>query len=654
MRSSGASRRKAVAALAAIVLAGAAQAWLEAARGGIELPTLPWLLFALAGGLALLATWGQSYGVTGLRIDHPGWGWLAALLPGMALLLLAAWMRRHYGFSLTHGSLLLVWSFGVVALLAAGLAQSLLRKHALPALTAARWSGGRLLLAYGAVTLVALAMRLAYGITEHPAWVEADEAYCAIAARNLLENDPYNWFSLYMVGMPTLQLLPLMIAQQLFGSDLWGVRFGGVIMGTATAVVTFAFARRLAGDVVGLTAALLVAGAHTLVHFSRTAQIYTETPFAAVVVMWLFLRAWTGGSLLAWVAAGVALGVAAQTYQASQIMPVALLLTALGWAWAGAVDWRRAAALTMTVEIIALLLVLPVILEMIRQPELTASRPSAIYSFSERNWEAMGEKAWPTVIAHVGNSLAMFNTGTDHVPNYSANRSLVDAVTAASIPLAAACILFALRSPLGWACAVWVGTYFLFGVMLIMPPTTFHRLPAAVVFACVAAAWTVTRLLRALRDGFALRPAFVGVACIAFGLASVAANAHYYLHEFRSRRPLIHSMGFTHLACRYAQTHTVIDATILDGAEFVPRFNTYLSFECPQLKRVIVEDSRLLWNPASLTDAEKAVLIVPRQVVAAHPGAPHGYRIVRRYDDESILYPTPLPLIVYELEREPS
>jgi len=60
-----------------------------------------------------------------------------------------------------------------------------------------------------------------------------------------------------------------------------------------------------------------------------------------------------------------------------------------------------------------------------------------------------------------------------------------------------------------------------------------------------------------------------------------------------------------------------------------------------------------LWAIAAQTQAERAVLIVPAAVVAAHPGAPEGYRIARQFVDTSAQSPLPLPLAVYELEKLP-
>jgi hypothetical protein len=640
-----------LAALAALALAVGAQVLLENVRLVRGTAPLALPLFAVAAGLAVFATWRVHEGEASLRIEVPARSWILACLPGMGLILTAGLIRVWWPFGM-HAQEVFFWSLGVVALLAVGVAHSITRRRQQQTNgSEAEWPASKLVLAYVCIAVVALFMRTVYRFTEYPGWVEADEAYYAFASRAMLEHDPFDWFSLYMIGMPTMQLVPFMTTQGIFGGDLWGARVAGVIMGVSTALFTFAFARRLAGNVVGLTAALLVASAHTLVHFSRTAQIYTQTPLSAAIIMFFFARAWTGGSLLSWVGSGIALGIGTQTYQASHIMPLVVGLNAVGWARIAGVTWRRAAALTVFVEIIAFLLLMPVLLQVYRQTDLTTARPKAIYAFTEHNRPLLGDNPWLTMAKHVRDCLAIFNTGEDHVANYGAARSMVDAATAAVIPLTAALVVVGLRTPIGWVCAVWVGIFFFFGVMLIVPPPTFHRLPAAIVFSCFAAAWAVSRLLRAVQRGFNWRPAFVTVGCLGFAAVVLAANFHFYLYEMRLRRGMLHTMALTRIICGYAATHTVIDATTLDGREFVPKFNSFLGYECPKVKRIEQEDGDGFWNVDKVTSDEHVVLVVPKEAVDVHPGTPTGYRVVREYIDQTSTYPLPLPLAVYELER---
>ncbi len=107
------------------------------------------------------------------------------------------------------------------------------------------------------------------------------------------------------------------------------------------------------------------------------------------------------------------------------------------------------------------------------------------------------------------------------------------------------------------------------------------------------------------------------------------------------------------LICRYAGASTVIDATALEGREYLPRENAYADLQCPGARRLPVETADRLWTFPELTDARRVVVLVPAAVEAAHPGQPRGYRLVRRTVDRSIRRPVEVPISVLEFERTP-
>jgi hypothetical protein len=643
---------RALGALAAFALAFAAQGMLEETRltraeaSGAVAP-----VFLAAGVLAVAATWGRRDRLPGSRplaIVLPEGRWWWACLPGIGFLALAALFEGRF----SHQSVFSFWATGILALLAAGAAHAVATRQRRPLTAPADWPARYIALSYLALAAVALGMRTALDITRLPAFVQADEAAYGVYARDILGRNPFAWFDLYMVGMPNMQLVPFRMAQFVFGDSLWAIRMGGVLMGTLSVLCTFGFARRLIGNLPALTGALLLAVAHTHVHWSRTAQIFIETPAAAAVVLWLFTRAWTGGSLLSWLGAGVALGIGTQTYYASYILPLMLPVTALGWALSARVSWKSVLVMTLTVEVVALLVFAPVGKAMYRRLELAATRPTFLFTLRPENLEGMGDNAIDALLGHAKKTVTMFNTGVDHGSDYAAQRSLVDAVTASMVPVAAAILLARLLTPAAWLCLTWVGAYLAIGVFLTAQPPSYHRIPTVLLFSSIAVAWTVAQLAGTIRERLRLPASTVALVCFAFTLAAGASNAYYYFHEFRLTRPTLHTMGLTRLVCGYAETHTVIDATTLDGREFVPTHNVFLYLECPGAKRIRSDKTASLWNVAALTDDERVVLIVPVEVLKSHPGKPQGYRVTKHFVDENIKYPLPLPLAVYELERE--
>ena len=640
-------------ALAALLIAGWAQGLLE--WEWFPPPPAPlnsaWL-FAAASGLAVWSTWGRRAGWVGarpLRLEVPHWGWALAGLPGALCLGAATWINEA---PTPQRTIFSCWAAGIVLLLVPGAVQARRRRPRTPD-AAPDWTPRALTAAVAVAVAVALVMRLAFDIESLPAFVEADEVLALREAKEVLGSNPFDWLRLYWVGVPLISLVFTRAAELVFGETLWGIRMGGVVLGTLTVVATFAFARRLIGNAPALLAALLVAEAHTLVHWSRNGHPYIQSPLVAAVVLWLFVRTWNGGSLLAWLATGVALGIAAQTYQASQLLPLLLAITALGWTWASRVGWRAGLPCIATILVVALLIMSPVLRRMLEIPDVVASRPAHLVVFGAEVRAELGDRFVPWLFEHARQTLQMFNIGTDFFPNYSAHRALVDGVTAAMVPLAAALLLVRWRTPTGWLCVNGWALYLFVTVFLARYPPTYHRVPTVLLFVAVGVAWTLFELLAILRDGWHLNRRVVIGAAAAFAVAAGVANADFYFREFPAARPMTDILGLALIACPYADTHAVVSATVLDDVQYVPHDNAAVRTLCPHLQPVFIRHTAQLWDIGAVTQAERAVLIVPEVVATAHPGTPAGYRIVNRRIDSRIRHPTPLPLLILELERAP-
>jgi hypothetical protein len=260
--------------------------------------------------------------------------------------------------------------------------------------------------------------------------------------------------------------------------------------------------------------------------------------------------------------------------------------------------------------------------------------------------EAIGE--------HVLRTIGIFNFGSDHFKAYGATRAMNDAVTAALVPVAYVLLFSRLSSPLGWMCVVFTGAYLAGGALLSASQPTYHRISVILLFSSLGIAWTLIGLARALAANVGIRRFLSAAMVIAVVGASAWLNLHYYFREL----PQIHlteaGLGVGRLICRYAPTHTVIDATVLDGHAYARTENQYLDLQCPGATRLRVDTAARLWDFPELPNAgARAVLIVPTVVESANPGSPIDYRLVRRSVDTSIQTPAELSLSVLEFERGP-
>jgi hypothetical protein len=174
---------------------------------------------------------------------------------------------------------------------------------------------------------------------------------------------------------------------------------------------------------------------------------------------------------------------------------------------------------------------------------------------------------------HERRTLTLFNTGGDSLGNYGAYRALVDAVTGALVPLAAALLLARLGTPAGWLCAVWWFAYLFVTVFLAFHQPSYHCIPTALIFVVFAVGSASTQLLAVIRDGFRLPRWSIAIGSLGIAAAAIVANAQFYFRQYPTDRGLWHTMGLAEIQCSYVASHVVLEATALDGLEYVPPDN---------------------------------------------------------------------------------
>jgi len=652
-------------ALPAVGLAAAAQWALEGARGGDFLAPLPrgvWL-FVPAVLLAAVALFRRDdprgLGRGTLSLAPVSWRWYAACLPGAACFAAAFVLHLKPAYFPGHPTTARLWLLGIALVLLPGVVHAVRFRRELRERRRDDVSPWVVALLVLALVAVAMAFRTWGGLERIPAWVENDEASTGLGGRVDFGQKPWTVFSFWM-GMPQMAVAVVWALLKLFGGDLFGLRLGFAVLGTLSIVLFFDAARRLVGIWTAFAAALLVAVNHTYVHWSRQGQAYVETPFFGMLVLALFVRAWTGGGFLPLAGAAVALGVGTPTYPPSHLLPLALLATGVGWLLVERLPFRRAAATLLFVEVVALLMYAPVLrtIWVLRQEEgmrrmndISLLAPKNLESLS-RSYGLEGRPAADVLFTHARKTLAVFNFSRDAFPGYGADRAMADPVVAALVPLAFGLLLLRIRSPVAVVVFVVTGGYLAGGVFLAGHPPTYHRIAITLFFASLAVAWAVCELAAAAAGAVRIpaRPAVL-VASAAVVLASAALSARYYFREFAPVTRLENKTAMGWLVCRYAGTHAVIDATTLDGEEHVPLHNVLPTFQCPSLTRVWCQSRAEIWNVSSFTNARAAVLILPETIAAGTPGSPAGYRVVRTFVDHSIQYPVPIPLRVVEMER---
>jgi 4-amino-4-deoxy-L-arabinose transferase-like glycosyltransferase len=632
-----------------LILAAAGQALLEAAR--IRNARPDWILAAaafLGAGALAVAAFRRSDVLPRPPLPlepprHPP-GLYLACLPGAACLAIAAFL--HWRSPARDASAAKLWIVGLVLTLLPGLWDSIRR-------SSSRTSSGEALRLAGAAGLlfaVAFTVRIAGGIDRIPGWIDVDEWSTGTDGRAAFSEGAGGIFEFWGMGNPRMTLLVSQLAAWPFGDGLRALRLGSALLGSLTVVLLFDFGRRLVGVPAAFAAALLASANHVLVHWSRVGQIYVDTPFFTSLVLALLLRAVTGGSFLVLTGAGIAMALGAVTYLPTVLLPALGLLALAGWAivlhWPG----RRILGPALFLAALTVLVVAPI--------GLTIARISPEDAFQRIPSIALLRAEGPAILAdayqsashrgaiaeHVLRTLGVFQFGSDWFHAYGAHRSLLDPITAALAPIAFALLLARLSTPLGWVVVLFVGAYLTGGVLLLSTPPTYHRIAVVVLFACLVEGWALIGLARwSMERGMLRWTAGALAGAVVLGSAWLSLH-HYFCEEPRIRR-IDAGMGVGRWICRYARTHTVIDATGVADDRFA-------GLECPEARPLRSEaDADRLEALLESERPARAVVILPASVEIGETGPSRSYRLTRRSVDRSIGYPAELPLSILELER---
>jgi hypothetical protein len=371
----------------------------------------------------------------------------------------------------------------------------------------------------------------------------------------------------------------------------------------------------------------------------------------------LLLRASTGGSFLALTGAAVALAVGSATYIATEILPAVVLLTLGGWALLLHWPARRVLPVLALFAGVLVLVWAPIVSSIARLtpevayqrvPAVSALRPDGIAQLQK----AYGlESPGAAVATHAIRTLAVFNFGSDHFKAYGANRPMADPVTAALVPVAAAILLWRLSSPIGWVSALFAGAYLAGGVLFSASQPTYHRISVVLLFSSLGIAWVLVGLTRAMASSGVLSRSAAALLPFVVVTASGWLNLHFYLRESAVSSEIEARFGVGRLICASARGRTVLDATALAGPEYGLRENQYPELECPEIRRVRIDDVEALRSFAGRSNVPQAVLLVPAAIDSNASVVPPGYRVLRRTVDLSIRRPKALALSVLELER---
>jgi 4-amino-4-deoxy-L-arabinose transferase-like glycosyltransferase len=514
-------------ALLALAAGGAAQMYVR------ERPWWSVAGFALAGVLIALAARRRPPAPEPAPAPPPAFGRAFWLLCGAGVALCAAAAILVYRWQpplVTH----LVWLAGLLAFAAAAWIGGAAERRAEP-----RWDRESLLAA-AVLVLVALIL-FGWQLTSLPTEVHGDDAEVGLDAIRLLAN--FNLFGAGWFELPRFHALPTALGLRLFGIDLLGLRATSAALGIGSVLLLFAIARRLWGYEVALLAGLLLAGQRFFIHLSRAGYHYVDTPFASLLVIWLFIRLWQDRRLDGAVWCGVALGLAIQTYYASRLIPLLLALTWLCWLLRTPLrELRGRIAAFAVIAVVALATAAP------------------MFGFFAHDWDDFWKRTQDTSIfsaklsrhlsgAYHTDSLAqivliqlraaagVFNSTFDTSVQYGLRATLLDPFSAVLFVLGVALVLARIRERRSQLALLWTALPLVAGAALTIDTPFYPRISGLVPFAVLLVALALHTLLVLARAAVPTRAGLrlAGVLAVAAVALIYAENVRSYFVDYATR-----------------------------------------------------------------------------------------------------------------------
>jgi hypothetical protein len=452
-------------------------------------------------------------------------------------LLLALFAQELGGRTLYDGR---TWPALILWVGATALSYFALRTPALPH-QAIHWRfpGWKSLLLPAGLFLLALAPRL-IALSEHPFMMNGIEASLGLDALAIGNGQIRNPFATAWLTNPSLPLFLQAIPLQLLGSGPVAVRALSALFGAVTVPLLYLVGRRLWSEAIGLVAALLLAGSHWHLHYSRVGMTNVWEPFFLLLAFGLLAYARQWGSRRAWLWAGLATGLNAYLYTPSHLLPFLLAALTLYFLL---FDRRTLAAQGRNMLAglaIALVVALPLWRYYALNPGLYMERANTL-GIIQNGWLAQeATQSGLSLVSLAGRQLSQaalaFSATIDTSGLYNPGTPLLRFWPALFFVLGSAIAFLRLRQFRYALLLIWVGITVLFAGALLVDPPASHRLLVAAPAVFLLAALGLVEIVRLALAVWERRPeprttlALLATVALLFAAADVA----FYFGPYRT------------------------------------------------------------------------------------------------------------------------
>jgi SAM-dependent methyltransferase/4-amino-4-deoxy-L-arabinose transferase-like glycosyltransferase len=389
----------------------------------------------------------------------------------------------------------------------------------------------------GGSFLVALALR-AVNLTAHPFILNGSEASIGLDAWTVTTNQIGSPFATGWLANPTLPSYILAIPIRLLGRTILAVRILSPLIGALAVPAIYLFGRRLWGPPVGLVAALLLAGSHLYLHYSRLGMTNIWDPLLTMIALGLAYSSWQSRRRELWLLFGLATGVSAYWYTVSHLLPLMLTALLLLLLLHDRRElWQQRWNL-LTAGLMALVVSLPILLFYRSNPGVFTDRLNVLGIF-QSNWFVQegartGQNAAQVLIDQFWRALLAFNYGLDTSPAYNPGRPLLSLWPAVLLVLGVGLSLWRWRQLRYRLLLVWFGVVIIFAAFFLESPPNSHRLlvavPAVYLFVALGLGWIVQQSFAI----FHLSRRYLALILVILALLLAARDVAFYFGPYQN------------------------------------------------------------------------------------------------------------------------
>lgn len=387
------------------------------------------------------------------------------------------------------------------------------------------------------LTLVALLVRL-IDLTGHPFVLNGSEASIGLDALAAANGALRNPFAAGWLTNPTLPFFILALPVKLFGPSVLGIRILSPFIGAATIPVLYFCGRRWLGPHVALLAAIMLAGSHLHIHYSRLGLTNVWDPLLALLAFGLIYAAWRSGRRQSWLLAGVAVGLTPYLFTTAHLFPFMLPLVLLALLLKRPYPPGYLRNLTAA-AIMALVVAWPQFLFYRANPDIFMDRANALGIF-QSNWfleESVrtGQNTADVLVGQIQQSIFAFQSGEDTSNAYNAGNSLLSFGPAVFLLAGVALALWRVRQLRYQLLLIWLGVTLFTAALLLQSPPSSHRLliavPAVYLLIALALGWLGQQILSFLR----LNQGYLLPVLVVLALSMSLTDLAFYFGQYRTQ-----------------------------------------------------------------------------------------------------------------------